>query len=326
MKIRIILYALCLSFITFSSTGCSNDDDVVEFNKNVILDIKDIEIDPGEEAIVKITDGNGGYSTRSTNETIATGTVDGANVKIEGHQPGIASLIISDNKGVNSVVKVLVYGNLTLETEVIDILISSSAKIRITSGNGDYRIESLNNNLNVSLETDKNGTSYIVVNSNDVELTEAVITIFDKTMRSASIKVNVKDPYTMIKDDATQRIQFRNRIKTLGTAGITFYNDLTTNPGYRTFGWYEATYKNFYIRIPESIDLKEVGKKAGAQFKYYYYSYTDDDRTYIGSWTAIDADPGLEVIKYDQATGLVWIVFHHTRNGATSQGIVCMKI
>lgn len=79
MKIRIILYALCLSFIAISTIGCSDDDNVVEFNKNVILDTKDIEIDPGKEAIVKITDGNGDYSLRSTDETIATGIIDGTN-------------------------------------------------------------------------------------------------------------------------------------------------------------------------------------------------------------------------------------------------------
>jgi len=326
MKIKIILYALCLSFTAFSSIGCSDDDNVVEFNKNVVLDLKDIEIDPGKEAIVKITDGNGGYSVKSTDETIVTGIIDGMNVKIEGHKSGVASLTITDSKGVSSVVKILVYRDLTLEAATVDMLTNSSEKIQITAGNGDYRVESLDKNLDLSIETNEKGISYVIINSNDVELVETVVTVYDRTMRSANIKVNVKDPYTLIKDDATQRIQFRSRTKTLNTVGITFYNDLTKNPGYRTFGWNEGQWKEFYIRIPESIDLKVVGNKTGAQIKYDFYNYTDDDRSYIDNWTAIDANPGLEIIKYDEEMGLVWIVFYYTRSGATSQGIVCMKI
>jgi len=325
MKIKIILYALCLSFIAFSSIGCNDDDDVVEFNKNVIIDIKDVEIDPGKEAIVKITDGNGGYSVKSTDEAIATGIIDGSDLKIEGRKSGVASLIITDNKGVSSVVKVLVYRDLALEAVVIDMLTNSSKKIQITSGNGDYRVESLDKNLDLSIETNEKGISYIVINSNNVELVDAIVTVYDRTMRSASIKVNVKDPYIMIKDDATERIQFRSRTKTLNTVGITFYNDLTQNPGYRTFGWNEGQWKEFYIRIPESIDLKVVGNKTGAQIKYDFYNYTDD-RSYLDYWTNIDADPGLEVIKYDEVTGLVWIVFYYTKNQQKSQGIICMKI
>lgn len=218
----------------------------------------------------------------------------------------------------------MVYRDLTLESSAIDMLTNSSTKIQITSGNGDYRIESLDKNLDISLETDEKGISYVIINSNENELIEAVVTVYDRTMRSTNIKVNVKDPYTMIKDDATQRVQYKAYIKTVGTAGITFFNDIERNPSYRTFGWSEGYEREFEIRIPTSVDLKVVGKKAGAQIKYDLYGYGDRDYTY--NWLAIDPDPGLEVIKYDQSTGLVWIVFYYTKSGNTSQGIVCMKI
>lgn len=321
MKIRIILYALCLSFIAFSSVGCSDDDEVVEFNKNVVLELKDIEIDPGKEASFKITDGNGSYTVKSTDESIATGIIDGTEVKVTGHKSGVASIIVTDNKGVSSVVKVLVYSDVRLEAESVEMEVYSKTKLRIASGNGDYRIETFNDEaFDVRLETESSGT-FLVFEGKETgqEKTEGTITIYDRTGRSTTATIVVTDSYVDIRSDKTERIQYKSVTKKKGDPDVVFYNNTTTYPGYQLFGWIEGndSKKKFEYRIPLSNNLTSVGQiNERAHIKFNLSGYGESS---IGGWYYSGA---AEIIKYDQESGLVWVSF--TFSG--SNGIICMKI
>lgn len=326
MKINNILYTLCLIFAFISFSSCNDDDDKTPgFNNNVLIDIDDLEMNPGNTMEVNITDGNGKYTVQSSNDEIATATVQDTKIIVNGHNSGTASIIITDDKGVNGLIKVLVYGDLTLASTTLNMLVNSTESIKITAGNGRYVVTPSDPSLTASIETNDEGT-FVSIKSSDKELTDATIKVSDKAGRSVEIKVNVKDPFTMIKDDATERIEFKGYKKVLGATNVEFFNNTTSINGYQLFGWQEEqnSEKIFRLVIPLTQDLKTVGAKTGAQILFDFYAY--GDYSYLSRWTVVDTTPATQVLKYDAASGKTWIVFYYTYRGTQYEGVICMKI
>lgn len=93
-KSKFLLTLLMVAlFVGFSS--CSDDDDIIsiEVEKSVV----DLEV--GEKSVVKITEGNGGYTVVSADEETATAIVKDNEVLISGIKEGTTTITITDKEG-----------------------------------------------------------------------------------------------------------------------------------------------------------------------------------------------------------------------------------
>ncbi|NMA75452.1 MAG: hypothetical protein GX963_15175 [Bacteroidales bacterium] len=316
MRIKDYIYILSFIFLFVAVASCSDDDETVPFNRNVIVDVNDIELDPGAETTITITDGNGNYQVKSTNDEIATASVTSdKTVIIQAHTSGKASIIITDDKGVNAVVAILVYSELKLETDKMDIAVNSSVKVKIIEGNGDYRVTSSHPQIQAVIETDEEG-AFVVINCGDTELTGETVTVFDKTEHQVALIVNVFDPYILIKNDATERIEYGDLRKEIGVDNITFYKGEITWGTFYRFGWWENNSKTLSFVLPTGTDLTKVGEIGGGQITYNLTGYGEGNQ---GTWKLVEKT---EILKYDKNTNKVWIVFYY--NGV--RGVVCLNI
>ena len=331
MKIKNILMILAAALAFTAFSACDDDKLPYQFKENVTVDIDNIEVDPGGSGVATIKSGNGNYTVRSTDPSIATATMVGNEISVLGVASGKASIIITDDKGVNGLVNVLVYSDFTIGSPHLDMLTNRTENISIVSGNGGYRFEYTEPNIDLGIVEDPLRGSMIAVTSNDVEIANALVTVYDRTGRSASFTVTVVDPFTVIKNDNTPRMEYKTYRREVADEGtnpngygvINFYNDNTTYSGYQRFGWRENhNYRMIEIRIPTTQNLTTLGLKTGGQIKYDFDNYNAGDG-YI-SWSNLKS---CEVIKYDAPR--VWIVFEYTKTGTgagTWQGIVCMDI
>ncbi|WGU69598.1 hypothetical protein QIU18_07745 [Capnocytophaga canimorsus] len=118
-KIGLILGLLCFGLVAMVS--CDKDD-----NKQVEVPAKEIKISKdavnvlvGETQVIDITDGNGGYKVKSSDENKAVASVKGEKqIAVEGKNVGEATLTITDSKQKSITIKVTVsdfftisYGN-----------------------------------------------------------------------------------------------------------------------------------------------------------------------------------------------------------------------
>lgn len=321
MKIKKIIQILYLIPI-FLFFGCSDDDNVIEFGNNVDVDINQVGLNPGESILVNIIDGNGAYTIKSTNEEIASATINGTTIDVKAHKSGNASVIITDEMNRNSFVYVHVYGEITFEEESIMLFYNSVGKVKIATGNGEYTIKSIDENLMASFETDIDGT-YVVVESKTVEMENGVVEVADKSGRSATFTVKVIEEMRFIKEDETERIIFAERVKKMGDPGVVF-NKQGTWPNFIQFDFKENNNSGMHFRIviPTKIDIKILGvKPKGPQIVYNFSGYTSGDRTSQSSWLYVDDDT-FEVIKYDEKTNKFWAVFY----AKGKRGIICMTV
>ena len=155
------------------------------------LSTQDLSLTAGTTTTVEITSGNGGYTVSVDKPSIATATLSGTTITIEGVAKGTAKVTLKDKSGQTAEIIVTVWDNLTLSQSSIDICPGNSNTVKITSGNGDYTVSVDKPNIatatlsgtTISIKGEAKGT--------------AKVTVKDKSGQTAEINVKVWDNLTV---------------------------------------------------------------------------------------------------------------------------------
>lgn len=301
MKIKNILLLVSIAAMTFCGlSSCSDDGDASGdvFFKNVEVDKDYIELDPNGTGEVVVKDGNGAYTVRSSDETIATATIEGDKVSITGHASGKASIIVTDQEKVEQGINVLVYTDVTLETSALSVNASDpalgtsfSTSVEVTSGNGGYKIECDNPYVEAGVVDD------ILTVSVSAIVTDVSAKLIDRTGRFTTFTITSVDPYLAFKADGEIKSVFKGTTRT-PSSYYPFVGEYVN--GKFHYGWsYSWNPDNTYLSVqfPGTLD---VGMKAKAQISYANGS----DKS--GGYVDLDM---LSVLQNDGTK--VWIIFRY---------------
>ncbi|GIM58769.1 hypothetical protein CAPN007_09760 [Capnocytophaga canimorsus] len=209
--------------------SCDKDD-----NKQVEVPAKEIKISKeavnvlvGETQVIDITDGNGGYKVKSSDEDKAVASVKGEKqIAVEGKNVGEATLTITDSKQKSITIKVTV-SDFLLSASEISIIAGKSGTVQISSGSGNYEVTSEDANI---------ATAEIV--SNEVKITAKnvgttqVVVVDKKTNKKYSITVKVVNDLKMEKSELTVTNGDFEIINILGgdNANGNYEFEITTTP------------------------------------------------------------------------------------------------
>lgn len=144
----------------------------------------------GESVTIDITSGNGSYAIFNENSKVTAFKIDGERLKIDAVGAGESTIIVTDQKTNHKVsFDVTVWANLSIGIiGNMDLEVGESTKVEITSGNGDYTIES---------DAPNKATASIIGEFVTVQALapgHATITMTDtKTGQSVSFEVNISD-------------------------------------------------------------------------------------------------------------------------------------
>lgn len=132
-----------------------NYGDTCSFTTPKITPIEDLQIDAsslelkvGESKTVSITSGNGDYTVKSSDESVATASVDGTTVTVKAVSTGSAvTITVTDKSGQKEIIKVTVnapipiYDDLVLSSDdPIELNVNESSTFSIVSGSGSYAV------------------------------------------------------------------------------------------------------------------------------------------------------------------------------------------
>lgn len=108
---------LAALFVGFSA--CGDDDDII-----VKLEKSNAEVEKDSTIIVKITDGNGGYTVTTADDKVATATIKDNTVIIKGIALGNTSITVKDKEGKTAALTVSVFnivGDWTVSESKIEV-------------------------------------------------------------------------------------------------------------------------------------------------------------------------------------------------------------
>lgn len=193
-KIGLLLGLISIGLV--GTISCSKDDNkqVEQPVKNLTIDKSEVGLLVGISEIVSITDGNGGYSVKSSDESKVTASVKANQVTIEAKAEGQATVTITDSKEKSVVIKVNVSDFIVSATEV-NIISGRSENVTIKSGSGNYGEKSENEDV----------ATAEIINNNEVKITAKnigttrIIVTDKKTNKEVSIAVKVVNDLKMEK-------------------------------------------------------------------------------------------------------------------------------
>ncbi len=170
--------------------SCGSDDDTPEV-KTPIRDLKltenQLSILLEETKEVKITDGNGGYIVKSSDDNVAKAILKENVISVEGKNEGNVTLTVTDAKSKTATIEVKVSAKeLSVKETEITLNKNETKEVEIISGYGNYTTTSSDENVaTVKVENNK-----IVITG--VKKGNTIITITDtKTKKKTTINVEV---------------------------------------------------------------------------------------------------------------------------------------
>ena len=153
MKRNILHLAGALLSSAILMFGCS--EDIPTYNE-LTVDKTEVFIQADGEnptATVNITEGNDNYKISVADENIATATIDGARIIINGLKNGTTTATVIDWTKHSTVITIKVKEDfeLKLDKEEVTLFLDEESQkttlVNIISGNGDYQVESSNDEV-----------------------------------------------------------------------------------------------------------------------------------------------------------------------------------
>ena len=158
------------------------------------------EIGMYDNCIVQITSGNGSYTAASSDENVATATIDGSSVIITAVAVGTATITVTDTRiGESDTIEVTVYPPLALsESTLTTIIGDDDIIVRLTGGSGTYTVTNSNQNVvTATFQEFENGGN---IQLHAISAGTATITVTDnKTGDKVSIEETVFKPLELDK-------------------------------------------------------------------------------------------------------------------------------
>ena len=154
MKKKFALWLFTALLFPIIATSCDKEEEqeTVQPAADLVIDNCAVTLLQGDEITVSITSGNGDYSVKTFDESVATATIDGDKVTIKATENSVldennraeTTILVIDGRKKTARIKVQVAKLWDLTTDIpeegIELFIGEKKTIEILTGNGDYKI------------------------------------------------------------------------------------------------------------------------------------------------------------------------------------------
>lgn len=231
MKKNLIYLAGALLSSAILTFGCSED---IPSYSEMSVDKTEVFIQADGEnpvAEVNITNGNGNYKLTVADENIATATLDGTRITINGLKNGTTTATVMDWAKRSAVINIKVKEDfeLKLDKEEVTLFLNEdktkTALVNIVSGNGDYQLESSNDEV-ATAEITEDGKILITGLSSDF----CDITVTDADGNKAIVKVAVCAEHLVLEDITGKTCVINQTLDIAITTGNDSYSVVSENP------------------------------------------------------------------------------------------------
>ncbi|MGN0213232.1 MAG: hypothetical protein ACI4AH_00285 [Muribaculaceae bacterium] len=334
MKFRYYIISLALSLTSVAFTACDDDDDPAYPNPQPIEDnstskplklgVETLNVKIGTEnrQEVAVADGNGEYSAFSSNSNIAKAYTDGGKIYVEGVANGKTEVIVTDAASHYAKLPVSIYTTEVMQLDVTTMEFkhlvgeTRTKSGKVTLGNGEYTIESDNENVTATIDFDSGEFSVTAKATNEVYT--ATVTVSDCTGISATVAVTVDwtdDPF----DDAL------------------IESVLSKTPYVYYLSYCDTSYSR-YGSLANAKQADDTFMYGWDYWGYYYmkvYSPSQEEGTYDNckvefsptwnsSFSRSITNATVRIIKNEDK--MLWILFKYTYNGAIEYGYMVTTV
>ena len=340
MKHNYFRYGVLALLIAVGSASCSDDDTLVKPEPSPIVDpelpespaielgAELFDVKKGSTQSLEITSGAGEYQVNVLDPAIASASVEGNTITVEGLAYGVTDIVISDQGGSYKSILANVYLSdaITLSTSKIELTLAMGA-----AADGSFTIDAGNPPYSVASNSDETATATLAedgttVNVRGLQEGEATITVTDArglTQQVSIVNTATDSPFS---DEELETIKAAgvntcviNGTQVTGGTYCGGSNDGNGKPvwGVWTFAW--GTGRELYITPKDKqwIDMHEV--KSYENLLYVYYR---EKSSIILNDSSLDAHA--EVIKADGDT--VWITFWTQKEDQLYKGYIVVRL
>lgn len=219
MKKKFALWLFTALLFPIIATSCDKEEEqkTVQPAADLVIDNCAVTLLQGDEITVSITSGNGDYSVKTFDESVATATIDGDKVTIKATENSVldennraeTTILVIDGRKKTARIKVQVAKLWDLTTDIpeegIELFIGEKKTIEILTGNGDYKITMPEGAERYIKLDELSGQVFSVTAIEETPQGEPVqITITDKKQKTIAILiiVNIVD-LTLKSNEAT---------------------------------------------------------------------------------------------------------------------------
>ena len=227
-----LFYGLMTALI-ISTTSCKKDEDVPttqvpekkEQIKELKLESSTVQLSINSKASIKITDGNGGYTAKSSDEKTVKASVSSDVISIQAIKEGSTTVIVSDAKSKTATITVNVWKSITLDKKEVTLKKGERSTVTIQAGEGQYTATS--QDANIASATISNS----IITIEAIKKGETTITVTDsKSSQTETIKVIVVGtPLTLSKESVTLKKEASEYVNI--TSGNNNYSVNSNNNG-----------------------------------------------------------------------------------------------
>lgn len=204
MKRNILYMAGALLSSAILAFGCSDD---IPSYREMAIDKAEVFIQADGDnptAAVNITSGNGNYKVTVADENIATATINGTQIIVNGLKNGLTTATVMDWAKQSTVFTIKVKEDFDLELDKTELTmiqnINTTALVNIVSGNGGYRVASNNDEI-ATAELTEEGKVLITALSEGF----ADITVTDADGKKAIVKV-ISCEHELTLEDTSEKV------------------------------------------------------------------------------------------------------------------------
>ncbi|NDV77990.1 LamG-like jellyroll fold domain-containing protein [Dysgonomonas sp. 511] len=221
-KFKFLLSIALIAPLFFVS--CDNDEKEATPANDLVVDNTSVTLLQNDEIVVTITSGNGGYSVKAVDASVAGATVSGDKVTIkapEDAELGETTILVLDERKKVARIKVRVarLWDLTVDKSEHEMFIGAMIPVKIETGNGNYEI---------SIEE---GEDIIELGP----LTGQVFTVKALKQGGAKVKIKDKKDKEIIIDILVKIVDLeldKYEVSLIGPSKTTDVNILAGNGGY----------------------------------------------------------------------------------------------
>lgn len=174
--------SIVCAVLAIALASCSDDDDknsVIKFNPPTV------SVMVGNTQNVAVAGGQGTYTAKSSDEKIATVTVDKTTITVKGVKAGKATILVKDSKNVMGSLRVTVIDGIIVDKVKTSVAVGKEEMITISGGTTPYTAKSQDNKIAMASIKDAKLTI------KGVKVGNTTITITDKNKKTAKVNVTV---------------------------------------------------------------------------------------------------------------------------------------
>lgn len=174
--------SIVCAVLAIALASCSDDDDknsVIKFNPPTV------SVMVGNTQNVAVAGGQGAYTAKSSDEKIATVTVDKTTITVKGVKAGKATILVKDSKNVMGSLRVTVVDGIVVDKVKTSVAVGKEEMITISGGTPPYTAKSQDDKIAMASIKDAKLTI------KGVKVGNTTITITDKNKKTAKVNVTV---------------------------------------------------------------------------------------------------------------------------------------